>query len=139
MYPKRNIVVSGTGDGVLVDFGYSRIKHEFGQTNTPHQVGRYGYNAPEISYDEGAPRINEKSDVYSFGMTLYGLGTLSPPYEGLNAHQARQAAAEGKRHPDTTRSVALQWNTPSSYGSYWKRCGTPTLAEDPRSLLPAMR
>ena len=32
-------------------------------------------------------------------MTLYGLGTLSPPYEGLNAHQARQAAAEGKRPP----------------------------------------
>lgn len=101
--PKRNIVISNAGDCMLCDFGLSRIRHEVSLTNTIiRQGGNYRFAAPEISFEEedpciDEPRIDERSDVYSLAVTIYALGTRSPPFEEMNPRQARRAAKEKKR------------------------------------------
>ena len=77
---QRNVCVSYTGDCLLCDFGLSRIRHEISRTHTTiHQGGQPRFIAPEIFFAIEA-RINEKSDVYSLAMTIYALGTRSPPF-----------------------------------------------------------
>jgi serine/threonine protein kinase len=111
MCAKKNILVSDTGDCLLCDFGLSRIRHELSRTSTiVHQGGLYRFIAPEIPFEGEERRINEQSDIYSLTMTIYALGTRSPPFEDMGPSRARRAAKEGKRpsKPDSLGGLAIE-------------------------------
>jgi len=98
MRPKKNIVVSSTGDCLLCDFGLSRIKHELSLTSkATYQGGHHRFVAPEISSGELESRIDQRSDIYSLSMTVYTLGTKSLPFNDMTALGACLAAVKGKR------------------------------------------
>ena len=95
---KRNILVSNTGHSLLCDFGLSRIRHELSLTSTTiRQGGNNRFIAPEISPETDEIRVNEQSDIYSLAMTIYALGTKSPPFKDMKPHRARNVAAKGER------------------------------------------
>jgi len=101
----RNVLVSGTGDCLLCDFGLSRIRHEISRTQTTiHQGGRQRFIAPEISSGLVA-RINEKSDLYSLAMTIYALGTLSLPFEHIDRDLAVYRAVQEGERPQPCNSL----------------------------------
>src|ERR1700733_3160441 len=98
MSPKKNILVSNTGHSLLCDFGLSRIRHELSLTSaTIRQGGNNRFIAPEISPEKDDIRVNEQSDIYSLAMTIYALGTKSPPFKDVKPHHARRMAAKGDR------------------------------------------
>jgi len=100
MFPKRNVVVSATGDCLLCDFGLSRIKHGLGQTSmTVCQGGELRFIAPEIFLGKDDTCVDQQSDIYSLAMTIYALGTRSPPFQDKEGFRACRAAADGERPP----------------------------------------
>lgn len=101
MCPKKNIVVTNTGDCLLCDFGLSRIRHELSLTSSGiRQGGKCRFIAPEISSGMDENRINEQSDVYSLAMAIYALGTGFHPFKEIrDARRACQAAVDGERPP----------------------------------------
>ena len=106
---KRNIVVTSTGDCLLCDFGLSRIRHEVSRTlTTIRQGGRLRFVAPEISSaeEEEDSRTSEPSDIYSLAMTIYTLGTRSPPFGDISEYSACRAAREGRR---PSKPALLGW------------------------------
>jgi len=85
---------------LLCDFGLSRIKHGLGQTSmTVCQGGDYRFVAPEISFGKDDTCVDQQSDIYSLAMTIYALGTRSPPFQDKKRLQACRAAADGERPP----------------------------------------
>lgn len=111
------MVVSPTGDCLLCDFGFSLIKYEisYSQSNAPHG-GHERFVAPEISSGT-VLRVNEKSDVYSLAMTIYTLGTRSPPFAHPNKFAACTAAQKGERPQKcnslggfSTEETSLAWS-----------------------------
>ena len=98
MRPKKNIVVSSTGDCLLCHFGLSRIKHELGLTSkVTYQGGDYRFAALEISSGELEFRIDRNSDIYSLSITVYTLGAKSFPSNDMTVLGACLAAVKGKR------------------------------------------
>lgn len=99
---QRNVVVDDEGNGLLIDFGLSRIKHEVTRTKTGTiQGGMYRYLAPELwslLLSDGQFRTTYASDSYAFAMTILEMVSLQHPYpECRTAEAAAQQAAEGKR------------------------------------------
>ena len=100
MRPKKNIVVSSTGDCLLCDFGLSRIKHELSLTSKATcQCGHLRFLAPEIASGELESCVDQRSDIYSLAMTVYTLGTKSLPFNDMTALRACLAAVKGERPP----------------------------------------
>ncbi|KAF8312868.1 kinase-like protein, partial [Clavulina sp. PMI_390] len=96
----RNILVDAEGNGLLCDFGLSRIKHE--QTRTETKIaegGKYRYLAPELLAPHALKfRTTPASDCYAFAMTILELGTVQRPFvEFLEERAAFNAAERGIR------------------------------------------
>jgi len=110
MCPKRNIVVSDTGDCLLCDFGLSRIAHELSLTSVIRQGGLYRFIAPEIPTRKITRRVNQQSDIYSLAMTIYALGTKYPPFTDMDPRDARREAQKGTRpsKPDTLGGLSAE-------------------------------
>ncbi|KAF8313252.1 kinase-like protein [Clavulina sp. PMI_390] len=92
----RNILIDADGNGLLSDFGLSRIKHE--QTRTATNIvegGKYRYMAPELlSSLDRKFRTTPASDCYAFAMTILELATLEKPFAEFENERAAFAAAE---------------------------------------------
>jgi serine/threonine protein kinase len=115
---QNNILVDVSGEAVLCDFGFSRVRYEVTRTQTNiREGGRLRYLAPELSYGPDSFRTTAESDVYSLAMTLFNLSTLRVPYEELrNEMAAADAARSGQRpqKPNTTPFLA------GSFDSLWE-------------------
>ena len=111
MCPKRNVVVSDTGDCLLCDFGLSRIAHELSLTSVIRQGGPYRFIAPEIPTRKITRRINKQSDIYSLAMTIYALGTKHPPFTDMTPGHARREAQKGRRpsKPNTLGGLSVEY------------------------------
>jgi serine/threonine protein kinase/formylglycine-generating enzyme required for sulfatase activity/dienelactone hydrolase len=81
-----NLMLSGNGRLILLDFGIARICEERGTTLTGAFVGTPRYMSPE-QIAGGQEKPDHRSDVYSLGVTLYELLTLESPFEGDTQHQ----------------------------------------------------
>lgn len=81
----RNILLSGTHEAKLIDFGISRERLD--RTMTAG-VGTSLWMAPEVMTGE---KYDDKADVFSFGVVLSELDSHTLPYtqvkqEMLNTH-----------------------------------------------------
>ncbi|KAF8292334.1 kinase-like protein, partial [Clavulina sp. PMI_390] len=94
----RNILIDAEGQGLLCDFGLSRIKHEQTRTSTGIvEGGKLRYLAPELLAN-CAFRSTMASDCYAFAMTILELATLQKPFaEYENERAASNAAEQGFR------------------------------------------
>ncbi|KAF8294170.1 kinase-like protein, partial [Clavulina sp. PMI_390] len=95
-----NILLDGSGDPVLCDFGLSRIRHEVTRARTMRQEGgRIRFLAPELSLSlEGQFLTTSASDVFSLAMTLLNLCTGRMPFaEVRNEWQVASRVNQGGR------------------------------------------
>ncbi len=76
-----NILVEGTGDPKVIDFGVARSGPGPGaETTAGHLVGTLRYMSPEQCAGDPA-RVDVRADVYALGVVLYELLTGRPPYD----------------------------------------------------------
>lgn len=71
-----NLLVDGTGNVIVTDFGIGRRTAVETESDEEHQVGTLRYMAPERLLGRGDVR----SDIYSLGVTLYELVTQTPAF-----------------------------------------------------------
>ena len=76
-----NIMITGSGDIKVMDFGIARATDDNGatMTNTWNVVGTAQYLSPEQATGEIA---DGRSDLYSLGCLMYELLTGKPPFTG---------------------------------------------------------
>jgi len=79
-----NILLDENSRVKISDFGLSRVKSLFQDSENKGRIGTPHWMAPEIM--KGL-KYEEKSDVYSFGMILWELISNEIPYYGLTAFQ----------------------------------------------------
>jgi len=74
----RNILLTGSGDSKISDFGMSRIVARMGEGRTKSDIGPVSWMAPESL----AKRIySKKSDVWSFGIVVYEIVAQCEPHK----------------------------------------------------------
>lgn len=93
-------MVDKYGNGVLLDFGLSRLKFETTRTLTNIQAsGMLRFLAPELSTGENEFRTTEKTDTYSFGMLIYQLLYDVVPFDDLRNDLAVLKAVDAQLTP----------------------------------------
>ena len=95
-----NIMVTATGQPVILDFGLARAEDMGLQTltKTGEVFGTPNYMSPE-QFSGQRNRVDRRSDVYSLGVTLYEYLTLRRPFEAPT-HEAIYQAVMTKSPPD---------------------------------------
>ena len=78
----QNVLVTGTGDVKVTDFGIARAASATKVTRTGHVLGTAGYMSPEQAKGE---TVGPGSDLYSLGVVLYEMLTGNLPYEADSA------------------------------------------------------
>jgi serine/threonine protein kinase len=74
----RNILLSGTGEPKISDFGMSRLVNDNKGNTTKSNVGPIKWMAPEsIKRKE----YSKKSDIWSFGVVVWEVVTGQEPYK----------------------------------------------------------
>lgn len=101
-----NIIVDGSGQPAVVDFGIARLLEGCEQTLTEggEAIGSPAFMAPEQARGDGG-QISTRTDVYGLGATAYVVLTGKTPHESdTTVHAAvRRVAEEEPRDP---RSLA---------------------------------
>ena len=77
----QNILVTGTGEVKVTDFGIARAMYAPGDGETDTIIGSAHYFAPEQARGEAA---GPPADVYALGCVLFQMLTGRPPFEGEN-------------------------------------------------------
>jgi hypothetical protein len=83
----HNILITGSGDVKVTDFGVARALDATYATRTGSYLGTALYSPPEQLRGEG---VTPKSDVYSLGVTLYHAATGQTPFAGTPIEVASQ-------------------------------------------------
>jgi Flp pilus assembly protein TadD len=98
-----NVIVTGDGQPVLLDFGVALETGSDapGLTRTGETAGTPAYLAPELIAGERA-RPDERCDVYALGVTLYECLTLAPPFAAPTRDALYRAVLAGSP-PDVRR------------------------------------
>lgn len=119
---QRNIVIDLEGNGLLIDFGLARIKHDVPRSKTNMGIGgMYRYLAPELYSSlllDGQFLTSAASDAYALGMTILEMLTLEHPYsEYKSAHAAAHRALGGVR---PARPRCLEKLLPNAADLLWR-------------------
>jgi hypothetical protein len=95
----RNILVDGSLNAKVADFGLSRVldDEEQAEQNKLTACGTPAWTAPEIVRME---RYTDKVDVFSFGVVMWELIAREEPYGGQKGVQIAYAAAEQGLRPE---------------------------------------
>ena len=76
-----NIMVDGTGNLWITDFGLARLNVDANITMSGDVLGTLRYMSPEQAQGSNAI-VDQRTDVYSLGATMYELLALRPAFEG---------------------------------------------------------
>ncbi len=87
-----NILISPTGQPVLVDFGLASDERMLGLTRTGEALGTPAYMAPEQAC--GQSDLDGRVDIYGLGATLYELLSMRPPFDGAHAAEIMRKIVE---------------------------------------------
>ena len=83
----QNVMVTGDGRSVLMDFGIARQFQSEEITTTGEVVGTPVYMAPERLLGR---EVDQRCDIYSLGVILYELMTGRQPFEGNTVFEIAQ-------------------------------------------------
>src|SRR5918997_2405253 len=86
----HNILITGTGDVKVTDFGIARAASSSTMTRTGHILGTAHYISPEQAMGEP---VGPASDLYSLGVVLYEMLRPEIP-DGINAVTVRLLAKD---------------------------------------------
>ena len=103
----ENIMLTGTGEVKVADFGLARVLRETDATDLTQigmTMGTPLYMSPEQV--EGRP-LDPRSDVYSFGVTCYHMLTGHPPFVGDTALAVAVQHVKKEPRPLETQRVDL--------------------------------
>jgi serine/threonine protein kinase len=75
----HNVLLSGTGDVKLIDFGIAKAKTRLSQTEVGVIKGKYNYLAPEQAT---GGRVDARTDIFALGILLYEMLAGTPLYAG---------------------------------------------------------
>ena len=92
----HNILITGSGDVKVTDFGIARALDATYATRTGSYLGTALYSSPEQLRGEG---VTPKSDVYSLGVTLYHAATGQTPFTGTPIEVASQHVSSDPTPP----------------------------------------
>jgi tetratricopeptide (TPR) repeat protein len=101
-----NLLVDGTGELWITDFGLARSVRDGDLTITGELLGTYRYMSPEQTRAKRVP-MDHRTDVYSLGVTLYELLTLAPAFPGDDPHEVMRDIAEKEPVPPRKHNPAL--------------------------------
>src|SRR5919205_1118549 len=110
----HNILVTGTGDVKVTDFGIARAASSSTMTRTGHILGTAHYISPEQAMGE---HVGPASDLYSLGVVLYEMLTGELPFDAetplgiamkhVNGH-LRQPKELNPAVPDGINAITLR-------------------------------
>lgn len=86
-----NLLIDGTGNVLITDFGLAKVAEQEGMTRTGDVVGTPQYMAPESF--QGIS--DAKSDTYAAGLTIYELLTLRPAISAKSPAELIRKASQG--------------------------------------------
>ena len=122
----HNILVTGSGDVKVTDFGIARAASSSTMTRTGHILGTAHYISPEQAMGE---HVGPASDLYSLGVVLYEMLTGELPFDAdtpigiamkhVNGH-VRQPQDLNPSIPDGINAITLRLlskNPEDRYGS----------------------
>src|SRR3712207_4477759 len=92
----HNILITGSGDVKVTDFGVARALDASHATRTGSYLGTALYSSPEQLRGEA---VTPKSDVYSLGVTLYHAATGQTPFTGTPIEAASQHVSSDPTPP----------------------------------------
>lgn len=92
-------MVDAWGEAYICDFGFGRIRHDISRTNTSVQSGgKNRFVAPELT-SASVARATQASDIYSLAMTVFTLGSGTPPLATYQSNRSAIIAAEDGERP----------------------------------------
>ncbi|MGH3144590.1 MAG: Stk1 family PASTA domain-containing Ser/Thr kinase, partial [Rubrobacter sp.] len=110
----HNILITGTGDVKVTDFGIARAASSSTMTRTGHILGTAHYISPEQAMGEP---VGPASDLYSLGVVLYEMLTGELPFDAdtpigiamkhVNGH-LRPPQAVNPSVPDGINAITLR-------------------------------
>ncbi|KAI9190610.1 kinase-like domain-containing protein, partial [Polychytrium aggregatum] len=94
-----NVLLDGSSNAVVTDFGMSRTKHTSASANRTRRDqptgGTLEYIAPEMLDDERPTGSSKATDVYAFGVTLYEVfNDCKPIWVTIDGQPMRESVVE---------------------------------------------
>jgi formylglycine-generating enzyme required for sulfatase activity len=137
-----NIMITPSGDAVLLDFGIARLLHsdEATLTGPDHLPGTPAYLSPEqIAGDP--TRLDHRTDIHALGVSLFETLTGTRPFRAATRDALyRQILAEGPPdprdlEPTLPRDLAVVVRTAMAKDPFARYQSAEDLAEDLRNVL----
>jgi eukaryotic-like serine/threonine-protein kinase len=101
-----NLLVDGTGNIWVADFGLARLRGEVTLTATGDTVGTLRYMSPEQA--QGARGVaDHRVDIYALGATLYELLTLEPVIAGEDRAEVLRRLLDDDPQPPRSVQPAI--------------------------------
>jgi hypothetical protein len=124
----QNVLLDGTGEPKLTDFGLARLLDDPGITRPGLFLGTPHYVSPEQA---SAAAVDERSDLYSLGVVLFEMATGRRPFDGESVAQVLEHQIDTPP-PDPT---ALNTDLSPALGRLILRC----LEKSPESRFSSAR
>ncbi|HEX6810249.1 MAG TPA: bifunctional serine/threonine-protein kinase/formylglycine-generating enzyme family protein [Planctomycetota bacterium] len=133
----HNIVVTRTGQAVLIDFGFVRDERstDVVLTRTGQTLGSPPYMAPERVLDDGLP-IDGQADVFALGVVLFEALSLSSPFLRPTPHETHESVCKElpprlrRLRPEVSRDLELVVETAMAKQRGHRYPAALALAED---------
>lgn len=100
-----NILVTRSGDPVIVDFGLAKSSHD--DSTSRQSGGTPGYAPPEQMSDVGT--VGPPADVFALGVILYDLLTDVLPFEATMVSETLRLVKEGRPRLPEEHAPNLPW------------------------------